>query len=232
MTQDALLYRIVNGRTDQILDLFTLGATAHTPAPDGKSLILWCAYFGDVTAVRLLLERGASLKDLGHDLGLNAACYHGHWRLAQFLIENGADPESADPDTGETLLHSALSKSNSPHYDLVVKVLLQHGADPNRKTIPGRETGAFMRDCRTKGETPLHRAAAYGTEEAIQMLLDAGARVEEKDANGDSPITWASWHERPGTVLLKLGYGIHRVRASQAQGWKSGMAAHLLGEPI
>ena len=32
-----------------------------------------------------------------------------------------------------------------------------------------------MRDCRTKGETPLHRAAAFGGEETIDLLLAAGA---------------------------------------------------------
>jgi hypothetical protein len=42
----------------------------------------------------------------------------------------------------------------------VVKLLVDKGADVNAKTIAGLETGAFMRDVRTKGETPLHRAAA------------------------------------------------------------------------
>ena len=41
-----------------------------------------------------------------------------------------------------------------------------------------------MRDCRTKGETPLHRAAAFASEATIQRLLDAGARVDASDANG------------------------------------------------
>ena len=55
------------------------------------------------------------------------------------------------------------------------------------------ETGGFMRDCRTKGETPLHRAAAFGTKETIQILLDAKAKLDAKDMNGDSPLSWASW---------------------------------------
>ena len=64
-----------------------------------------------------------------------------------------------------------------------------------------------MRDCRTKAETPLHRAAAFGTERSIQLLLDAGAVRDAKDMNGDSPLTWASWHLRPASVLKKLCYG-------------------------
>lgn len=51
-----------------------------------------------------------------------------------------------------------------------------------------------MRDCRTKAETPLHRAAAFGSERAIQLLLDVGAQPDANDMNGDSPLTWASWY--------------------------------------
>ena len=83
-----------------------------------------------------------------------------------------------------------------------------------------------MRDCRTRGETPLHRAAAFGTEEAIQMLLDAGARREVRDANGDSPLSWASWHLRPASVLQKLCFGNFRIHPDFA-----GLEAHLLGKP-
>jgi ankyrin repeat protein len=83
----------------------------------------------------------------------------------------------------------------------VVKLLIQHGADPNRRTVPGLETGAFWRDVRTRGETPLHRAAAYAAEETVKYLLDAGADKRIRDANGDSPQSWASWHWRPKPLI-------------------------------
>lgn len=69
-----------------------------------------------------------------------------------------------------------------------------------------------MRDCRTKGETPLHRAAAFGDAEAIQLLLDAGAVIEAKDAFGDTPLSWASWYLRPRPILRMLCYGKYSVR--------------------
>jgi uncharacterized protein len=59
---------------------------------------------------------------------------------------------------------------------------------------------------RTRAETPLHRAGAFGSEEAIRMLLDAGAKKDAKDMNGDSPLTWASWHLRPRPILRLLCY--------------------------
>jgi hypothetical protein len=100
-----------------------------------------------------LLANGESLRTLGEDIGLNAAAFHGHWRLCQFLIEKGADVNSCLSDTAETPLHAAVSSAR-PAQRLVVKVLLEGGADPNRITNPSVETGAFMRDCRTRKETP------------------------------------------------------------------------------
>jgi len=93
-----------------------------------------------------------------------------------------------------------------------------------------------MRDARTKAEAPLHRAAAFGTEEAIQLLLDKGAKLDAKDMNGESPLSWASWHLRPDSILRKLCYGgfaIHPGRRStfdHGMGWGA-LEASLLGTP-
>ena len=81
-----------------------------------------------------------------------------------------------------------------------------------------------MRDCRTKAETPLHRAAAFGTEETIQLLLNAGAKIDAKDMNGDSPLTWASWYLRSDSILRKLCYGNFFIRPD-----RHGMEANLIG---
>lgn len=221
-----MLDRIADGRTDLVFEYVSAGHAANSRDSNDVSLIKSCAYYGDVSAIRFLLANGESLGSLGDDLGLNAAVFHGHWQLCQFLIEHGADVNRPLPDTGETPLHTALCTTNRPAYDLVVKVLLANGAKPNCVTKASAETGGFMRDCRTRAETPLHRAAAFGTEETIQLLLDAGAAIDAKDMNGDSPLTWASWHLRSDSILRKLCYGdfsIHPERRS--------MEACLLGRP-
>lgn len=220
-----MIERIADGRTDLVFDYINQGHPATSKDGGGTSLIEWCAYYGDVSAIRFLLANGESLQSLGDNLGLNAAAFHGHWRLSQFLVENGADVNLPLPDTGETPLHAALS-STRPAQNLVVRVLLANGADPNCKTKPSVETGAFMRDCRTRAETPLHRAAAFVSEATIQLLLDAGARADTKDMNGDSPLTWASWSQRPDSILRMLCYGQFSIRAERRS-----MDAYLLGKP-
>jgi ankyrin repeat protein len=221
-----LLERIASGRTDLVFDHLAAGDPATATDADGVPLMQHCAYYGDVSAIRQLLAHGASLQSLGADLGLNAACFHGHWRLVQFLLEQGADANFSDPDTVETPLHAALCTTERTAHNRVMRVLLAHGADPNRAAKDGAETSGFMRDVRTCGETPLHRAAAFGDEEAIKMLIDAGAKIDAKDAHGDSPLSWASWHLRPDAILRLLLYGNFRIHPN-----RSSMSEYLQGEP-
>src|SRR5687768_4434604 len=106
-----MLDRIADGRTDLIFDYLAAGHAADSVDADGVSLLQWCAYYGDVSAIRYLLSQGASLDALGENLDLNAAAFHGHWQLCQFLIERGADVNCPLGDTGETPLHAALCKA-------------------------------------------------------------------------------------------------------------------------
>ena len=225
-TRNPLLARIADGRTDLVFDFVAAGHPATLADEEGATLMSWCAYYGDVSAIRFLLSQGERLESLGPNIGLDAAAFHGHWRLCEFQLDHGADANYADGASGETALHAALCTSARPGCAVAVEVLLLAGADPNRRTTPGVETGGFMRDCRTKGETALHRAAAFGSVDTIQRLLDAGATIDARDINGDTPLGWASWYTRPDEVLRKLCYGEFYVR----EGRKS-MEGNLLGTP-
>ncbi len=226
MRAAGLLERMVGGRTDLVWDHIAQGHPATARAADGVPLVQWCAYYGDVSAMRYLIDQGESLTSLGENLGLHGAAFHGHWQLCEFLIEQGADVNCGTKDTGETPLHAALCTPHRIVHDLVLRVLLAHGADPNRVTKHGAPTGAFMRDCRTRGETPLHRAAAFGSEDTIDLLLGAGAAREAKDENGDSPLSWASWYARPDAILRRLCYGTFTIRPDRMP-----LHAALLGKP-
>lgn len=218
--------RIAAGRTDLVFDYVARYGKPFEKDENGVSLIRWCAWYGDTSAVRFLLSSGESIHSLGPNLDLNGASFHGHWRLCEFLIENGADANFPLPDTGETPLHAALCTSVRTAHDVVLKVLLKSGANPNAITVAGVETGCFMRDCRTRGETPLHRAAAFGSEETIRMLVAAGGDLTLRDVHGDSPLSWASWYGRPDNILRLLLYGPHSIRSG-----RKSMAESLQGSP-
>lgn len=231
-----MLKQIADGRTDLVMDFVAEGHLATESDQHGTRLIQWCAYHGDVSAIRFLLDNGESLESLGSNYDLNGAAFHGHWQLCQFLIDNGANVDHRLPETGETALHAALCKANRPIYDHVVQVLVASDANPNLQTLPSADTGGFMRDCRTKAETPLHRAAAFGTERAIDLLLKAGAERGAKDMHGDSPLTWASWHLRPASILRALCYDDFSIHPDNQSTYDHGAGWHqidkqLLGRP-
>lgn len=195
-------------------------------------------YYNDVTALKAILEAGGDLNSLDLNQELGNAPFFGHWKICDFLIKHGADVNFSLSETGERPLHGALAKAGRPYYLYLVRLLVEHGADVNARTIPGKATGAFMRDVRTKGETPLHRAAAYSDAATIQFLLDRGADREARDVNGNSPLTWASEHLRPGSILALLSFGSHTIgegsrnaiTSDHGAGWGNGMERKFLGE--
>ncbi|MBW8749013.1 MAG: ankyrin repeat domain-containing protein [Acidobacteria bacterium] len=223
---DVLLREFADGRTDLVFELIEAGVAPDRQDEGGVSLLRWCAYYGDVSAMRFLLSKGVALTSLGTNFDLNGACFHGHWRLCRFLIEQGADVNAADSETGETPLHSALCTTDRVSHDRVVEVMLSAGANPNLATKSGAETDGFMRDARTRGETPLHRAAAFGNEATIGLLLKHGAKLEARDDRGDSPLSWGSWHLRSDSILRLLCYGNFRIRPE-----RKSMRENLVGKP-
>jgi hypothetical protein len=157
--------------------------------------------------MRGLLVRGVSLQELGPNLGLSAACFHGHWRLCLLLLEHGANVNDQSEQTKETPLHAALCSTDRILYDRVFEVLLSRGANPNLAAADGVVTAGFMRDARTKGETALHRAAAFGEE---------GTKVKAKN---HAVLTTSQ--QRPHTEQRE------RLGERMAESWRPGNRSHL-----
>jgi len=238
MNREDILDRISRGRTDLVFELLKL--------PDWRSILhegeikplQWFVYYNDTTALKAVLEAGGNLSSIDVNRELGHASFFGHWKVVDFLISQGADVNWFVPETGETPLHSALCKAGRPYFLYVIKLLVENGADVNAKTIPGKETGAFMRDVRTKGETPLHRAAAFADEAMIEYLIDHGADKQARDAHGNSPISWASEHLRPGSILHLLSFDGQYVgensrtsiTSDHGCSWGNGMERKFLGD--
>ncbi len=237
MDSQTLLQHISRGRTDYILRLLELPNWQEILHQGDVKVLQWLVYYNDLTALKLILREGGDLSSIDLNAELGNAAFFGHWKICEFLIQHGADVNAPVDKTDERPLHNALAKAVRPYYLYTVKVLVENGADVHVKTKPGIETGAFMRDVRTKGETPLHRAAAYAEVATIQYLLDHGADKEARDTHGNTPISWASEHLRPGAILYLLQFGEHRISkkhievntSDHGQGW-GGMDWHLMGD--
>ncbi len=238
MDTPTILQYLSKGRTDYFLELLKKENFQELLEVGPVKPLRWLIYYDDLTALKLLLEKGGTLDSIDLNQELNSAAFFGHWKICEFLINQGADVNAKLESTHETALHSALCKAGRPYYFYTIKVLVDKGADVNAATLPNQETDAFMRDVRTKGETPLHRAAAYADEQIISYLIEHGAKLDAKDALGNSPISWASEHLRPGTLLALLSYGNHRVGeghkvkniSDHGQKWGNSMDWNLYGE--
>src|SRR5258705_6089763 len=130
--QDPLIDRIASGRTDLVFDFVSAGQPATFVDAGGATLISWCSYYGDVSAIRFLLSQGERLASLGSNLGLDSAAFHGHWQPCEYLLESGAQADYADPNTGETALHAALCTAHRPGGDVAVGVRIAAGGDPQQ----------------------------------------------------------------------------------------------------
>jgi uncharacterized protein len=164
------------GDLDRVRALVEEGADINATDEHGSGTLL--TFHPDV--MEYLLSRGADPNRQTNESGDPILCgvaYFNSVKCVRLLLEAGADPNALVNDTAETALHGCViglgqNVTEADRHE-VVKLLIGHGADPNRRTVPGRVTLAFWRDVRTRGETPLHRAAAYASEETIRFLLDA-----------------------------------------------------------
>jgi len=113
------------------------------------------------------------------------------------LLEAGARPSApADAVANATPLHVACRAAAAmpgPAAEDVVRILCDFGAD-----LDARDS---------RGNTPLHAAAAAGAAAAVAALLDAGADAAARNTNEDTPLHGAVWHRRDACASLLVRYG-------------------------
>ena len=166
--------------------------------------------------VKLLIERGADAKaiDDTHHTPLHLAS---NKETAELLIDSGADVNAKTQRTGETPLYAAArnaaqgaSKSYEVYLNLT-KLLIAKGADPNVKL----KSGSMIEDNephRAKaGETALHAVARSFSQkhasEVCELLLTNGAKVNELNHKGQTPLDEALANERKQTAETLRQHG-------------------------
>ena len=206
-----LLKASLEGDKELVFQLLQKGVDPNCKDDSGRGPLL--SFFPEV--LELLIQYGADpnqqFNENGHSV-LAGLCYatsifntHGTSQrdCIQLLLENGADVESGYTPSHETPLHHATAPMGNEHLE-VIDLLLRYGANPNSKTIPKVESHNFYNGAKTKGETPLHRAAAFCKTETIELMISFGADKAVVDSHGDTPLSWACWYRRPKSLIDKL----------------------------
>ncbi|KAE8734667.1 putative WD-repeat protein [Hibiscus syriacus] len=155
---------------------------------DGETPLLHAARQGHTLTAKYLLERGAN-PSIPSDLGATALHHSagiGNIELLKHMLAMGVEVDSQS-DAGTPLVWAA----GHGQHD-AVKVLLEHNANPNAET--------------EDNVTPLLSAVAAGSLACLDLLIQAGAKVNIT-AGGTTPLHIAADHGNPELInsLLKAG---------------------------
>lgn len=153
-------------------------------------------HFGDARMVRLLHEMGILQKYPQGKLLLASAAGRGNVEATRCLLELGFENniDVSDVEGGRIPLECAASWDRKD----VVAVLLQHGADSNHRNI--------------SQETPLFFASSV---EVAKLLLDAGARFDLVDDQGQSCVERLMDHGQVEVVQLLVQHGARLPRGAR-----------------
>lgn len=149
---------------DEDLDLFD--AMVLSP-------IQWAAAMDHIEVARILCAAGSEVNQppgrSDGEMALHLAIQRKNLRMVGFLIARGADVEAY------STAGSALSIAVADDGDMMPKLLLKNGADPNALCLEDSDD-PWLR--------PLDHACRGGNVEAVRALLRAGADTSEADPLG------------------------------------------------
>ena len=159
----------------------------------GMTALLFAARQNDLKSAGILLAAGADVNQSALDGSspILVAILNGHYTLANFLLEKGANPNAVD-GKGRAALYAAVDMRNlewstrpappekDPMTELdLIKALIAHGANPNArltKKIPLRGQPSFDgRWANMIGATPFWRAAQSDDVTVMRLLVEKGA---------------------------------------------------------
>ena len=222
---DLTLFKFIQIKTTVMADDY-----ANYVAP----AVICAAQNNDYEEVNKLLSQGHdpnALDELNLDNPLIIAIHSGNTAMANTLLDAGANPNYENAD-GENALHAAVRRNNfdltkrlvedfkmdvnhldgrhySPLHVAIMKndthmvgYLLSNGADPNELTGDDMGDDVYY-------ETAIHSVKTDNVE-MVEMLINAGAQINNLDSDGMTPLMWACCkkHTNVALYLIRAGANI------------------------
>ncbi|KAK7249598.1 hypothetical protein SO694_00004050 [Aureococcus anophagefferens] len=216
----------------------------HGPLSWRQPLLTAASSSGAAGVVALLLARGADpdLYDAGDIFAGYEAAQFGHARVAELLLEGGADVDRVtgpghNHGNGETALYMASAAGELG----VVEVYLRFGARVDLANMVGgtpfylaaqtgrvpvlrrlKAAGADVNQGRTDagGEgnsSPLFIAATTGRTRVVQALIDLGADVDRPNNRGMTPLMAAAFYGKKDAAIALLRAGCDATATMESE---------------
>ncbi|NXW56522.1 ZDH13 Palmitoyltransferase, partial [Eurystomus gularis] len=198
------------GIVERCKELVEAGYDVRQPDKENVTLLHWVAINNRQELVKYYISKGAVVDQLGGDLNstpLHWAIRQGHLSMVVLLLKCGADPSLIDGE-GFSSLHLAVLFQHMP----IIAYLISKGQNIDTTDLNG-QTPLMLAAQKAMGPEPtrfllkfnpslnavdnmqkntaLHWAIASGNTSAVDLLLEAGASLDIKNAKGEMPLDLA-----------------------------------------
>ena len=229
-----------------IAPLIDGGASPEARDREGNRALARAARAGSLAAVRLLLERGAPVdaRNIAGSTALYLAAERDREQAVEILVAAGADVDLPGRSGARALAAAAYNGAES-----AVAALLAHGAQADAADASGKPAAAYAAGAgwprilarliaagadvnrgQGSGTSLLAWAAGPGdgvgepqAAETVRLLLEKGARLEDADERGYTPLMVAAEGGRVEIARILLAAGASRT----ARGKDGKIAADL-----
>lgn len=188
--------------------LIEAGADLEVRKENGSTPLNTAVWNGRSEISGLLINEGAYVDTRSGDgmTPLMNAVYQGSRDTASALIEAGADVNARKPDSRWTALHYTANSTEhgnrGTHDAALATLLVEHGANVNALT------GEMF--------TPLILTAINGRYSVAEALLEAGARTDLDDRNGNTALEWAK-HEENYAIAAAIAEAVNATNSGSTR---------------
>ncbi|KAM9605740.1 palmitoyltransferase ZDHHC13 isoform 2-T3 [Morphnus guianensis] len=198
------------GIVERCKELVEAGYDVRQPDKENVTLLHWAAINNRQELVKYYISKGAIVDQLGGDLNstpLHWAIRQGHLPMVMLLLKCGADPSLIDGE-GFSSIHLAVLFQHMPitayliskgqnvdttdfngQTPLMLSAQKAIGPEPTRFLLKFNPSLSAVDN--VQKNTALHWAITSGNTSAVDLLLEAGASLDVKNAKGETPLDLA-----------------------------------------